>query len=204
MGKSVLMRLSRSLRSSQETARWTRSRLLADEMNYYRARTNAVLRAVQLDKVELENGSEAMRKVVCHPGGVSAAILTDKNEILFGRQIRYPYAQTVLECPAGKIEPGEDPLEAMKRRQKEETGTTSSRCLDLGKLYPTPGYCDEILHLYACRIDSYGEKHLDEFLEVEKIPLAQAVEMAEKNEIFDAKTQVLILRAVRLVERGEL
>ena len=61
-----------------------------------------------------------------------------------------------------------------------------------------------ILHLYACRIDSYGEKHLDEFLEVEKIPLAQAVEMAEKNEIFDAKTQVLILRAVRLVERGEL
>lgn len=204
MGKSVLMRLSRSLRSSQETARWTRSRLLADEMNYYRARTNAVLRAVQLDKVELENGSEAMRKVVCHPGGVSAVILTDKNEILFGRQIRYPYAQAVLECPAGKIEPGEDPLEAMKRRQKEETGTTSSRCLDLGKLYPTPGYCDEILHLYACRIDSYGEKHLDEFLEVEKIPLAQAVEMAEKNEIFDAKTQVLILRAVRLVERGEL
>ena len=94
----------------------------------------------------------------------------------------------------------------MKRRQKEETGTTSSRYLDLGKLYPTPGYCDEILHLYACRIDSYGEKHLDEdeFLEVEKIPLAQAVEMAEKNEIFDAKTQVLILRAVRLVERGEL
>lgn len=80
MGKSVLTRLSRSLRSSQETARWTRSRLLADEMNYYRARTNAVLRAVQLDKVELENGSEAMRKVVCHPGGVSAAILTDKNE----------------------------------------------------------------------------------------------------------------------------
>lgn len=86
-------------------------------MNYYRARTNAVLRAVQLDKVELENGSEAMRKVVCHPGGVSAAILTDKNEILFGRQIRYPYAQAVLECPAGKIEPGEDPLEAMKRRR---------------------------------------------------------------------------------------
>ena len=161
---------------------------------------------MQLDKVELENDSEAMRKVVCHPGGVSAAILTDKNGILFGRQIRYPYAQAVLECPAGKIEPGEDPLEAMKRRQKEETGTTSSRYLDLGKLYPTPGYCDEILHLYACRIDSYGEKHRDEdeFLEVEKIPLAQAVEMAEKNEIFDAKTQVLILRAVRLVERGEL
>ena len=87
MGKSVLTRLSRSLRSSQETARWTRSRLLADEMNYYRARTNAVLRAVQLDKVELENGSEAMRKVVCHPGGVSAAILTDKLNI--GREAAY-------------------------------------------------------------------------------------------------------------------
>ena len=60
--------------------------------------------------------------------------------------------------------------------------------------------------LYACRIDSYGEKDLDEdeFLEVEKIPLAQAVEMAERNEIFDAKTQVLILRAARLVEQGKL
>ena len=161
---------------------------------------------VQLDKVELENGSEAMREVVRHPGGVSAAILTDKDEMLFVRQFRYPYAQAVLECPAGKLEPGEDPFEAMKREQREETGTTSSRYLDLGRLYPTPGYCDEILHLYACRIDSYGEKDLDEdeFLEVEKIPLAQAVEMAERNEIFDAKTQVLVLRAARLVEQGKL
>ena len=124
-----------------------------------------------------------MHEVVQHPGGVSEAILTDKNEMLFVRQIRYPYAQVVSECPAGKLEPGEDPFEAMKREQKEETGATSSCYLDLGKLYPTPGYRDELLHLYACRIDSYGEKYLDEdeFLEVEKIPLAQAVEMAEKK-----------------------
>ena len=74
------------------------------------------------------------------------------------------------------------------------------------------GIAHELVHvlvclLYtSCRIDSYGEKDLDEdeFLEVEKIPLAQAVEMAERNEIFDAKTQVLILRAARLVEQGKL
>ena len=162
---------------------------------------------MHVDRVELEDGRESTRECVDHPGGVSVAALTQDDEILLVRQYRYPYREVLLEAPAGKMDhPGEDPLSACKREQKEETGTTSSRYLDLGRLYPTPGYCDEILHLYACRIDSYGEKDLDEdeFLEVEKIPLAQAVEMAERNEIFDAKTQVLILRAARLVEQGKL
>lgn len=161
---------------------------------------------VQLDEVELENGAKAMREVVRHPGGVCAAILTEKNELMFVRQFRYPYAQVVLECPAGKLEPGEDPDEAIKREQKEETGTTSSRYIKLGEIYPTPGYCDEILHLYACRVESYGDLNPDEdeFLEVERIPLQKAVEMAENGELLDAKTQILVLRAARLVEQGKL
>ena len=161
---------------------------------------------VQLDEVELENGAKAMREVVRHPGGGCAAILTEKNELMFVRQFRYPYAQVVLECPAGKLEPGEDPDEAIKREQKEETGTTSSRYIKLGEIYPTPGYCDEILHLYACRVESYGDLNPDEdeFLEVERIPLQKAVEMAENGELLDAKTQILVLRAARLVEQGKL
>ncbi|WP_195983865.1 NUDIX hydrolase [Clostridium sp. D33t1_170424_F3] len=159
-----------------------------------------------VDDVELENGAKAKREVVSHPGGVSVAALTDQNELLFVRQYRYPYGQVVLETPAGKLERGEDPLEAGKREQKEETGTTAEQYLNLGKLYPTPGYCDEIIHLYACRVTGFGETHFDEdeFLEVERIPLDKAVEMVMNNEIMDAKTQVLILKTARLVAEGKL
>ena len=79
---------------------------------------------VRLDKAELENGAVVNREVVEHPGGVSVAALTDKNELLFVRQFRYPYGEIMLELPAGKLEKGEDPFEALKREQKEETGTT--------------------------------------------------------------------------------
>ena len=163
---------------------------------------------VQLDEVELENGAKAMREVVRHPGGVCAAILTEKDELLFVRQFRYPYAQVVLECPAGKLEPGEDPDEAIKREQKEETGTTSSRYIKLGEIYPTPGYCDEILHLYACRVESYGDLNPDEdeFLEVERIPLQKAVEIQPgdtpevlQRRVMEQAEWILLPQAVELV-----
>lgn len=161
---------------------------------------------LRVDKIELENGRPSTREVVEHPGGVTVAALTEKNEMLFVRQYRYPYAEVVLEAPAGKLEPGEDPFEAVKREQKEETGTTGRNYLDLGKLYPSPGYCGEVIHLYACRVETYGDLHLDEgeFLEVEKIPLEQAVQMVMENQVRDAKTQVLVLKAAQLVKEGKL
>ena len=76
-----------------------------------------------VDDVELENGTVTKREVVDHPGGVSVAVLTGKNELIFVRQFRYPYKKVLLELPAGKLEPGEDPFEAVKREQLEETGT---------------------------------------------------------------------------------
>ena len=160
---------------------------------------------VQLDEVELENGAKAMREVVRHPGGVCAAILTEKDELLFVRQFRYPYAQVVLECPAGKLEPGEDPDEAIQREQKEETGTTSSCYIKLGELYPTPGYCGEVIHLYLAAGLRYGEMDPDEdeFLEVEKIPLEEAVRRVLDNEIPDAKTQTAVLKAAMLRQQGK-
>lgn len=96
---------------------------------------------VHVDDVELDNGMVAKREIVSHPGGVSVAILTEKNELLFVKQFRCPYQEELLELPAGKLEPGEDPFEAMKREQLEETGTTGKNYISLGNLYPTPGYC---------------------------------------------------------------
>jgi ADP-ribose pyrophosphatase len=159
-----------------------------------------------VDKVELENGKTSVRECVDHPGGVSVAVLTDKDEMLLVRQFRYPYREAVLEAPAGKLEKGEDPFEAMKREQREETGTTGTGYLELGKLYPSPGYTNEIIHLYACRAASFGDTDFDddEFLQVERIPMDKAVEKVMNNEIPDAKTQVLVLKTARLLKDGKI
>ena len=162
---------------------------------------------VHVDDVELENGQPARREVVDHPGGVSVCILTEKDEVIFVRQFRYPYKQVLLELPAGKLEPGEDPFEAVKREQREETGTTSGQYISLGEVYPTPGYCGEIIRLWACRAQGRAEElslDEDEFLCTERIPLEKAVEMVCNNEIPDAKTQIGILKTAELVKRGKL
>ena len=158
------------------------------------------------DTVELENGKTSAREVVCHNGGVCVAALTEQNEVLLVRQFRYPYKEVLLELPAGKLEKGEDPFEAVKREQMEETGTTGENYISLGTLYPSPGYCGEIIRIWACRVAQKGEMHLDEdeFLEVERIPLDKAVEMVLNNEIPDSKTQVGILKTAALVKAGKL
>ena len=158
------------------------------------------------DTVELENGKTSAREVVCHNGGVCVAALTEQNEVLLVRQFRYPYKEVLLELPAGKLEKGEDPFEAVKREQMEETGTAGENYISLGTLYPSPGYCGEIIRIWACRVNQKGEMHLDEdeFLEVERIPLDKAVEMVLNNEIPDSKTQVGILKTAALVKAGKL
>lgn len=160
---------------------------------------------VLLDEVELENGKTAKREVVCHNGGVCVAALTEKDEILLVRQFRYPYKEVLLELPAGKLEKGEDPFEAVKREQMEETGTAGEHYTFLGNLYPSPGYCGEIIRIWACRISEKGEMHLDEdeFLEVERIPLEKAVQMVLDNEVPDAKTQVAVLKTWALLHSGK-
>lgn len=162
--------------------------------------------STRVDECELPDGNRALREVVEHPGGVTVAALTENNELLFVRQFRYPFMTETLELPAGKLEKGEDPFEAMKREQREETGTWSEEYISLGEVYPTPGYCAEILRLWACRISGQTQMDLDEdeFLEVEKIPLEEAYQMALNNQLPDAKTQIGVLRTYALVQAGKL
>ena len=117
---------------------------------------------VRADDAETQTGRKVLREVVEHPGGVCVAALTEQDELLFVRQFRYPYGKAILELPAGKLEQGEDPFEAMKREQQEETGTQADRYVDLGELYPSPGYADEVLRLWACRVTAYGDTNPDE------------------------------------------
>ena len=152
---------------------------------------------VRRDTALIPDGSTAIREVVEHNGGVCVIALTDNNEILFVKQFRYPYMEEVLEIPAGKRDSlNEDPLECGKRELKEETGATAKRFIDLGKLYPTPGYCGEIIWMFAALDLDFGDcdPDDDEFLEISKIPLDKAVEMVMKGELKDAKTQTAILK----------
>ena len=114
----------------------------------------------------------------------------------FVRQFRYPYKEIVTELPAGKLEKGEDPFDAIRRELAEEVGAQGTNWRSMGKLYPSPGYCGEIIYLYACDIDVSGESHPDEgeFLEVEYIPLKKAVEMVLDNRLPDSKTQTLVMK----------
>ena len=158
------------------------------------------------DEVEREDGSRALREVVRHPGGVCVAAIDDDNNMLFVRQFRYPYGEVVLELPAGKLEKGSTPLENGKRELLEETGAVGYSYVSLGQVYPSPGYTDEIIHLYACRVKAVGDAMPDEgeFLNVEKIPVIKAAEMVLNNRVFDAKTQIAVLKAAALWQGGKL
>lgn len=163
--------------------------------------------SLRRDKALLPNGNTATREVVEHNGGVCVAALTDNEDVLFVRQFRYPYMEIIPEIPAGKRDKSdEDPLECGKRELKEETGATAEKFIPLGKLYPSPGYCGEVIWMYAATGLSYGEQKPDddEFLTVEKIPLEKAVEMILSGEITDAKTQAAVLKLKVLKEQGKL
>lgn len=159
------------------------------------------------DTALLPNGNTATREVIEHNGGVCVAALTDDDELLFVTQFRYPYFETVLEIPAGKRDSAdEDPLTCGIRELKEETGATAQKFIPLGELYPSPGYCGEIIWLYAATGLSFGESDLDEdeFLNVERIPLQKAVDMILSGEIKDAKTQAAVLKLKILKDNGKI
>lgn len=161
---------------------------------------------VVLDDIELPNGEKSKREVVKHNGGVCVLVLDDDNNVFFVKQFRYPYQEVVLEVPAGKLELGEDPFEAVKREQREETGTIGKNYIYLGDLYPTPGYCGEIIRIWACRVDSFCDMDLDEdeFVEVVKMPFQKALDMVMNNEIPDSKTQTAILKTAILLQKSSL
>ncbi len=160
---------------------------------------------MRLDQALLPNGATAIREVVEHPGGVCVIPIDRDGTVSLVRQFRYPYMEEILEIPAGKREKnGEEPLECGKRELKEEVGAEASQFYELGRLYPTPGYCDEVIYMYAATHLSYGEQcpDEDEFLDVVRLPLETVVDMVISGEITDAKTQAAVLKAKMLIDRG--
>ena len=157
---------------------------------------------VTRDTVLLENGTEATREVIHHPGGACVVAITESGDVLMVRQFRYPHAAETLELPAGKLEAGEDPLTCATRELREEAGATAERLEPLGFLYPTPAYDKEVIYMYLARglkLSGTQDLDTDEFLDVVRVPLSEAVEMVMRNELPDAKTQIALLKAARLL-----
>ena len=157
---------------------------------------------VRRDEVELPNGHKSMREVVEHSGGVCVLPLTDRDEVIFVRQFRYPYKEVILEIPAGKRDHGEEsPLECGKRELAEETGAKADKYTSLGELYPSPGYCGEVIYMFLATGLSFGDTNPDEdeFLNVEKIPFDKALDMVLSDEIKDSKTQCALMKAAILL-----
>ena len=157
---------------------------------------------VYRDTVELVNGAQAWREVIRHPGAVVMVPVDEEGNVYLVRQFRYPYGRVLLEVPAGKLERGEDPFCAAQRELEEEIGASASRWTPMGQMLPTPGFCDELQHVWLARGLTFGECHPDEdeFLEPVKLPLKEAAAMATDGRLEDSKTVAAILRAVRLIE----
>lgn len=151
---------------------------------------------LERDTVELEDGSIASREVIRHPGGVCVIAVTEKEEILFVRQLRYPYMEITTEVPAGKLEYGEDPETCGRRELLEECGCTADSFTYFGKVYPTPAYDAEIIRIYLAKGLHFSDQSLDadEFLDVERVPFAEALRRVMDDEIPDSKTQIAILK----------
>lgn len=166
-------------------------------------RYEGVVIDVRLDIARLPDGSTALREVVEHPGGVAVLPLEDDGTVWCVRQYRYPFAETLLEIPAGRLEPGEDPEHAARRELSEETGLTCDTLLPLGKQYATPGYCGEVLHVYLARGLHRGEAHPDdgEFLNIERHTISELMELALSDRLPDVKTAVAVLKTDALLRR---
>ena len=158
---------------------------------------------IRKDRVRLPNGGEAYREWVKHPGAAAIIPLTDDGEIILVRQYRYPIDEVTLEIPAGKLDAaGEDPLECAKRELSEETGYTANEYIYLTKLATSVGFSDEVIYIYAAKGLVAGKQHTDEdeFINVIKVPLQEAVEMVLDGRINDGKSITAIFMLDRMIK----
>jgi ADP-ribose pyrophosphatase len=150
--------------------------------------------------VALPDGKESKREIVRHPGAVAIVALDDQRNVLMVRQWRVAAERAMLEIPAGTLNPNEEPLVCADRELQEETGQRAAKLEPLGAFFVAPGYTTEKIYLYLGT--GLSESRLpmddDEFIEVEHVPLEEAVRRVTSGEIEDGKTITGVLRAARL------
>ena len=145
---------------------------------------------VRVDQVKLPDENESTREIVEHSGGVTILPVTKNEEIIMVKQYRKPAEQVLLELPAGTLETAEIPEKCAQRELIEETGYKTDNMKKLFSFYTSPGYSDELLHLFAGEVYKYQEQDLDEgeFVEVVIINKSDIMDLISSNKIQDGKT----------------
>ncbi|MBR0512710.1 MAG: NUDIX hydrolase [Clostridia bacterium] len=163
---------------------------------------DGVILHVRRDRVALPNGSLTVREVIRHIGAVCVIPVLDNGDVIMERQYRYPLDRVILEIPAGKLDaPDENRLSAIQRELREETGYTADSWTEIGDFHPAPAYSDEYITMYLARGLHKGAQDLDadEFLDIYAVPLKDLVQDVMEGKISDAKTQVAVLKAARIL-----
>ncbi|MCB1968100.1 MAG: NUDIX hydrolase [Candidatus Accumulibacter sp.] len=160
---------------------------------------------VRLDRVRLPDGQETRREYVRHQGAVVVIAQLDDGQLLFVRQHRYPLRRSILELPAGKIDPGEAILDTATRELLEETGHQAAEWRYLGVMHPCVGYSDERIEIFLARgVRREAEPTLDsgEFLDVLSLSLDDALRAVRSGELTDAKTITGLFWAEKAILAG--
>lgn len=149
--------------------------------------------------VELPDKTRAKRELIQHPPAVAMVAMDAEDHLLMVRQYRIAADRITLEIPAGAIEPDEDILEGAARELQEETGFRPGKLEHLGGFYPAPSYNTEYIHLFLATdlTEARLEMDDDEFIEVERVTLTDALRMIDKGTICDAKSVAGLLRVAR-------
>lgn len=154
---------------------------------------------VDIEQFEVEIGNKGWHRfqVVRHPGGVGVVPLHDDGTVTLIRQLRPSVGVSLLEIPAGRLDPGEEPAACGVRELAEETGLTATSLESLGDLLTSPGVFDERIHLFLANGLSQGEAMPEQYEDIAtvRLPLAEAVAMAADGRIRDGKTIVALMRA---------
>jgi ADP-ribose pyrophosphatase len=158
--------------------------------------------AIRRDWMKTPDGRETKFDIIEHGGSVVLVPLDSNGNLLFVRQYRHAAGTDLLELPAGTLEPGEDPAVCAAREIREETGFAAGKLEKIGEFYLAPGYSTEFMLVYLARDLTYDplEADADEFLSLEKIPVTEAIQMAERGEMPDAKSLAALLLARRYLK----
>jgi len=145
---------------------------------------------VHVDTVRLPNGNTATREMANHQGAIAVVPILPDGSIIFVKQFRYPMGTVMYEIPAGKIDPGEEPDVCAVRELSEETGYEADHWDYLGAIATTPGFTDEVIHLYAATGLHRHDQHTDpdEFISVEVVPHEKILPMIEDGLLYDGKS----------------
>jgi ADP-ribose pyrophosphatase len=164
---------------------------------------NGIMLSLKVDTIEYKNGNTGKREVAIHPGGAAVVPVTSEGKIVLLTQFRHPVQKDTLEIPAGKLDNNEDPFVCAKRELEEETGYRSDNIKKLGEIYTTPGFCNEVLHLYIARDLVPGDHNREdgeEGMELFELTFDEIDEKIKNGELLDAKTICAVYMAKQILK----